>query len=586
MPHTTPWTSFRVYPPNLPNSGILYVDHERHGRSGHSGNTLTECRNGDIVSFYSNVSGCADAINGHSVAGWSEYRRSTDGGQTWGEPTILDYSRRVWEGDEMFSSLVWASMTAPDGTLIAVLPRFLDRCWQRQDTPVYILSHDHGHTWSEPREIDPDASVDEVAVSFDACLVRGDEVMIMFSGGVGGVGPGPYTLYVSGDNGHSFQKRSTLPFHHTNYYGTIAELPDGRLVAYSYAMQGATILKDFNVGDGGSQIDEYHLHVTISDDGGRTWSEVDKVFFAKQIRNPQMSDRIGDYYFMHGRSGSHGEAPGNFVLYSSKDGLNWDEGIYLQKKVYEGGDKYSANEIIGKYDPAVPNRLLIQSSIAYNAGTNCVNERHWWIDRIAGTETDAPRYQTLHDATAAGDLEEMTQLLNNGGDVDACDLDGLTPVALALNHGHVEAAALLFANGADVNRRCKYGRAPLHRAIRTQQVELAKWLLANGADARAIERGITFLPAIGVAAEVGSLELIDLLLDHGADLDQTDKDDAPPLFVAALYGQTSIVEELIRRGATVEGTDRFGRDVVQIAEVGGYPETADALRRHLNQPTA
>ena len=45
---------------------------------------------------------------------------------------------------------------------------------------------------------------------------------------------------------------------------------------------------------------------------------------------------------------------------------------------------YSANEVIGKYDPSVPSRLLIQSSIAYEAENLKVNERHWWVEGIDG----------------------------------------------------------------------------------------------------------------------------------------------------------------------------------------------------------
>ena len=108
-------------------------------------------------------------------------------------------------------------------------------------------------------------------------------------------------------------------------------------------------------------------------------------YLAKRIRNPQLSAKIGDYYFVHGRSGSFGDAPGNFVLYSSRDAIHWDEGVFLHKKVYPGGDKYSGNEVIGKYDPSTRNRLLIQSSIVYDADTSRVNERHWWVVDIAGS---------------------------------------------------------------------------------------------------------------------------------------------------------------------------------------------------------
>ena len=58
---------------------------------------------------------------------------------------------------------------------------------------------------------------------------------------------------------------------------------------------------------------------------------------------------------------------------------------FLHRKEIGGGDAYSANEVIGKYDPSVPNRLLIQSSIAYEEGSSRVNEHHWWVEGIDGT---------------------------------------------------------------------------------------------------------------------------------------------------------------------------------------------------------
>ena len=78
--------------------------------------------------------------------------------------------------------------------------------------------------------------------------------------------------------------------------------------------------------------------------------------------------------------------PGNLVLYSSPDGIHWDDGIILHRKPFPNGyDAYSANEVIGKYDQTVPNRLLIQSSIVYDAESKRVNEHHWWVEEIDGT---------------------------------------------------------------------------------------------------------------------------------------------------------------------------------------------------------
>jgi hypothetical protein len=43
----------------------------------------------DFVVFYCMTRAGADKLNGRGLAGWSEYRRSTDGGRTWGEPVVF-----------------------------------------------------------------------------------------------------------------------------------------------------------------------------------------------------------------------------------------------------------------------------------------------------------------------------------------------------------------------------------------------------------------------------------------------------------------------------------------------------------------
>ncbi len=363
--------NFGVLPADIPNDGILYVDHQAQQRSGHGGTCLTECANGDIVSFYSNVSG--EIYEGHGVAGWSEYRRSTDGGKTWGEAVQLDFSKRAWEGDEVYSALVFGVTTAPDGTLIAFVSLFASADWVKKLPPVCLLSHDHGRTWSEPRPLDPNATVEDVSLTFDAVFASGDQVFAAFMGGAPTMCDEPHSLYVSTDNGESFEKRSVLPFDHDYYYVTAGLLDNGNIIVYSYPYQPD--------GDTDGGLDEYNMPYVTSADAGRTWSEVKTTHFAKAIRNPQLSRKIGNLYFLHGRSGQRTRDPKNLVLYTSSDGIHWDEGTILHS-MSGSADAYSANEVIGKYDPATPNRLLIQSSIAYDGYK--VNQRHWWVTGIDG----------------------------------------------------------------------------------------------------------------------------------------------------------------------------------------------------------
>ena len=573
------WNSFRVVPSHIPNEGILFVDHQRNGRSGHGGNTLAECRNGDIISFYSNVSGCEDDILGHGVAGWSEYRRSTDGAKTWSTPIVLDYSRKIWEGDEIFSALVFSVITAPNGTLIAFAIRFASKGWRKQLPPVYLLSHDNGETWSEPREVDPSATVQDISLTFDASFVHEDTVYIVFMGGPENMCIGPYTMYASTDNGETFARRSVLPFDYSNYYSTAGVLDNGNFIVYSYPVKGGGgVLKGFNQGDGDARTNEHYMPYVVSEDQGYTWSEVRTSYFAKRIRNPQLSAKTGDYYFMHGRSGSYGDAPGNFVLYSSKDGVNWDEGILLQKKIYgrAGGDKYSANEVIGKYDPNTPNRLLIQSSIVYDDKTSRVNERHWWIEKIAGTEVSDVGWDSLHEAAKEGDLGDVKWHLQNGARVDARNEDGHTPLALAVQERHKNVITCLIENGANVNGWCKYGRTPLSRAVFNGYPDIVERLLDAGADVDARDRdGST--PLVAAAAN-GHSDIVRCLGDKGADVNaEDDIYGHTALTMAARNGHLDIVKYLVDKGADVGHKGKKGRTPLDMAASQNQAQVVEFL---------
>jgi hypothetical protein len=80
---------------------------------------------------------------------------------------------------------------------------------------------------------------------------------------------------------------------------------------------------------------------------------------------------------MHGRSGAYGEGAGHMILYTSADGLTWDDGIYLRMKEH-GTGAYSNSIVIGSRNPGGPQRLLIQASHAYRESRT--NVLHWWIE--------------------------------------------------------------------------------------------------------------------------------------------------------------------------------------------------------------
>ena len=114
--------------------------------------------------------------------------------------------------------------------------------------------------------------------------------------------------------------------------------------------------------------DERAMDHVVSEDGGITWGEPGVCYLAKGIRNPQTA-LIDGVYILHGRA----EQESGFVLYSSEDGHNWDEGTYIGNVK---GVCYYSNNIVLKNNEG-KNRLLIQYSEIYIPSR--VNVKHRWL---------------------------------------------------------------------------------------------------------------------------------------------------------------------------------------------------------------
>lgn len=355
-------TPVEVYPPRPPNEGLLFVDHAKNGRSGHLGHALVEYAPGRILAFYPN---CSDANRGHNGDGWMEYRRSEDGGRTWGEPLPLEYSRRVYESGRGRSVMCEKAICTDDGDILL----FNLECgnipekkfaWQPLAVPTLLRSSDRGVTWGEAKPVG-----DEPGRIWDVLYHRGViYVLELYNDSriawYGNLPEHHYSLYASEDQGRTFARRNVLPLEIIQRgYGALGFLPDGRLIAYVYNQQ-----------------DEKNLDYLVSGDGGRTWSRPATAYFDKQIRNPQLAF-FRERFVMHGRSGSRGEEGirGHLVLYTSADGIRWDRGRYLQRRT-AGAGAYSNNLLVHGPDGR-PERLLIQASHAY--AESRTNIHHWWL---------------------------------------------------------------------------------------------------------------------------------------------------------------------------------------------------------------
>ena len=151
-----------------------------------------------------------------------------------------------------------------------------------------------------------------------------------------------------------------------------------------------------------------------------------------------------------------------------------------------------------------------------------------------------------------------TILLEHGADPNARDSEQNTPLHLAGMRVHRESLPTgvylglirtLLERGADVSARNYAGVTPLHLwTLRGADVAAVELLIARGADinSRATRQAWT---ALHGAVSSGRRDLVEFLLQKGADIAAKDGDGRTPLQVATKVGHLDIAELLRRHGA-------------------------------------
>ncbi|MBH16459.1 MAG: hypothetical protein CME30_04160 [Gemmatimonadetes bacterium] len=142
----------------------------------------------------------------------------------------------------------------------------------------------------------------------------------------------------------------------------------------------------------------------------------------------------------------------------------------------------------------------------------------------------------LVEATRAADAEVVRKLIEDGADVNQATGDGMTPLHIAAQSGHLRIVELLLGAQAEVDPETRIGsHTPLHLASGQAQDVVVKKLLEAGADVDAAT-STSSVTALHLAAQVvGGAESVKILLANGADpnVRETSSGQTPLMFAAA-----------------------------------------------------
>lgn len=178
-----------------------------------------------------------------------------------------------------------------------------------------------------------------------------------------------------------------------------------------------------------------------------------------------------------------------------------------------------------------------------------------------GTTKPSPQEQFLK-AVKEGKYDDVKQLLlSTPPQINISQLDpktGMSALRIALNAKDDRLAQLLVAQGqAPINAETRGGETPLISAAQNGLLKSSKSLLRRGAEVndQDIFRKTALHHACGNKAE--NVELVQALLDAGADKDKADGTGNTPLSIACAKGHVNVVKLLLDRGALA---DNSGKD--------------------------
>jgi ankyrin repeat protein len=161
--------------------------------------------------------------------------------------------------------------------------------------------------------------------------------------------------------------------------------------------------------------------------------------------------------------------------------------------------------------------------LAASSSSWCPSMMGWLVENgadvnwIGGKHSETPIFYAIRNFYNRNGMECVQNLLLLGADVHFRNIDGLTPLSLAVHMGSIESTKILLEHGSYANSRDNNGKSPLHYAAEAWNAhKIVQLLIQYGADVNSRDM-LGFTPLHRIVTREESWEAAGELLKAGAD---------------------------------------------------------------------
>ncbi|KAJ9598100.1 hypothetical protein L9F63_026796 [Diploptera punctata] len=249
-----------------------------------------------------------------------------------------------------------------------------------------------------------------------------------------------------------------------------------------------------------------------------------------------------------------------------------------------------------------------ETSISLAASEGKSNVVELLLQSKADIEIPGGEYKRtpLIQAAVRGHFEMVELLIEHGASINACDSHGNTALTLAARECKIQIVELLLKHISDsandittviwragfgnmdavhdliqnkmINSQDEHGYTALSVAARVGKLEVLQLLLENKADVE-ISDMYNVTPLIQ-AVICGKVDIVEVLINHRACINVKGFDGQSPLLLAVCEGKTEILQMLLKNGGDIETCDELGTTLLMQAVINDQQAAAEVLIKH------